>query len=219
MNVREELFSNSDEKYKSFHLSLLPGFSADKLIGVRIPILRRIAKNLENDDFAWEYYEEVMLHGFYIGYAKLGFDERLSLLERFIPKIDNWAVCDCVCSTLKFIKNSRNDFLPFLGRYMYSKSEYEKRFAIVIIMDYYLDDEYRDFAIDYLKNIESDKYYVNMAAAWALSAAFVKFPDKVTPLIENGVLRGDIHNMTVSKICDSLRVDKKTKEYLKKFKR
>ena len=219
MNVRQELFNNRDLKYKDFHSALLPNIDANRVIGVRIPVLRKMAKRLENDDFDWEYYEEQMLHGFYIGYARLGFEERLMLLKRFIPKIDNWAVCDCVCSTLKFIQKDRAAFLDFLQKYMFSDSEFERRFATVILMDYYLDDEYAEFAIDYFKNTDSDLYYVNMAAAWALSTAFVKYPKKVMPLIENGVLHGDIHNMTISKIRDSLRVDRETKEYLKTLRR
>ena len=102
---------------------------------------------------------------------------------------------------------------------MFSEKEYEKRFAIVVLMDYYITDEYADFVTDYLKNIKSDFYYVNMAAAWALSFVFIKYPNKVMPLLEKSVLSDEINNMTVSKIRDSLRVDKATKEYIKQFKR
>lgn len=219
MNVREELFKNQDLKYKEFHSKLVPTIDCDKIIGVRIPQLRKIGKALENDNFEWDYYEEVMLHGFYIGYAKLPYEERLSLLDRFVPQIDNWAVCDCVCSTLKFINKNKAEFLDYLKKYMQSNQEYEIRFAIVILMDYYIDDEYSDFAVDYFKNIKSNYYYVNMAAAWALSVAFVKYREKVLSLIENNVLTKDIHNMTISKIRDSFRVDKETKAYLKKLRR
>lgn len=215
MDLRKELFKNQDLQYKEFHKKLLPTVDEDKIIGVRIPVLRKIAKKLTDNNFLWDYYEEVMLHGFHIGYAKYSFDERLSLLDAFVPRIDNWAVCDCTVSTFKFILKNQADFLEYLKKYMYSESEYEVRFAVVILMDYYIDDEYVDFAVDYFKNIKSDYYYVNMAAAWALSVAFVKYKEKVLPLIENSALTKEIHNMTISKIRDSLRVDKETKEYLK----
>ncbi len=219
MNVREELFNNRDLKYREFHKKLIPGVNENKIIGVRLPVLRKIGKSLKNSDFQWEYYEEVMLHGFYIGYAKLSFEERLNLLDEFVPRIDNWAVCDCVSSTLKFIENNKNEFLKYLKKYMYSNREYELRFVSVILMDYYLDDKYFDISLDYLKNIKSDFYYVNMAVAWALSNAFVKNREKVLSVLESGCLSREINNMTVSKIRDSFRVDDETKEYLKKLKR
>ena len=219
MNVREELFQKQDLEYRDFHSKPVPTISKDKIIGVRLPELRKLGKGLRDNDFAWEYYEEIMLHGFYIGYAKLPFEERLALLDDFVPQIDNWAVCDCVCSTLKFINKSKAEFLQYLQKYMKSDKEYEIRFAAVILMNYYIDDEYIDFTVDYLKGIVSDYYYVNMAAAWALSVAFVKYRDKVMPIIESGALTKEIHNMTISKIRDSFRVDKETKAYLKALRR
>ena len=219
MNVREKLFKKQDPEYKDFHSKLVPTIEKDKIIGVRLPELRKIGKALSNNDFEWDYYEEIMLHGFYIGYAKLPFGERLALLDEFVPKIDNWAVCDCVCSTLKFVNKSKPEFLEYLKKYMNSDREYEIRFAAVILMDYYIDDEYVDFTVNYLKGISSDYYYVNMAAAWALSVAFVKYRDKVMPLIESGCLTKEIHNMTISKIRDSFRVDKEDKAYLKTLRR
>lgn len=219
MNVREELFNLQDLKYKQFHSKIVPNIGPERIIGVRIPELRKLGKSLTDDDFAWDYYEEVMLHGFYIGYAKLDFEHRLILLNEFVPCIDNWAVCDCVCSTLKFIKKYKADFFEYLKKYMYSDKEYEMRFAIVCLMDYYIDDDYVNLVLDYLKCIKSDYYYVNMAVAWALSVVFVKYESKAMPLLESGVLTAEIHNMTISKIRDSLRVDRETKEYLKALKK
>lgn len=215
MNVLNELFKYADVEYKTFHKKLIPNVSEEKIIGVRIPQLRKIAKCLDNNDFGWDYYEEIMLHGFYIGYKKLDLSQRLKMLDEFIPKIDNWAVCDCVCSTLKFVKKNQAEFLDFLQKYMYSDKEYDVRFAVITLMDYYLDDEYIDYTLNYLKNIRSEYYYVNMGAAWAFCTAFSKYKDKVLPLLENRQLSSEIHNMTISKIRDSYRVDKETKEYLK----
>lgn len=215
MNVLNELFKYADVEYKTFHKKLIPNVSEEKIIGVRIPQLRKIAKCLDNDDFGWDYYEEIMLHGFYIGYKKLDLAQRLKMLEEFIPKIDNWAVCDCVCSSLKFVKKNQAEFLDFLQKYMYSDKEYDVRFAVITLMDYYLDDEYIDYTLNYLKNIRSEYYYVNMGSAWAFCTAFSEYKDKVLPLLENRQLSSEIHNMTISKIRDSYRVDKATKEYLK----
>lgn len=217
MNLREELFNLQDLKYRDFHSALVPNIDKEQIIGVRLPELRKIGKKLTDNNFDWHYYEEIMLHGFYIGYAKLSYEERISLLTEFIPYINNWAVCDCVSSTLKFVNKNRSDFLEFLKPYMKSQKEYELRFAVVMLMDYYLDDEYLKFTVDYLSKIKSDYYYVNMAVAWALSVAFVKDSNLVLPLIENYVLKPFVHNKTISKICDSYRVDKPIKEKLKTY--
>ncbi len=217
MNLREELFILQDLKYRDFHSALVPNIDKEQIIGVRLPELRKIGKKLTDNNFDWNYYEEIMLHGFYIGYAKITYDERLSLLKEFMPHINNWAVCDCVCSTLKFVNKKRSDFLEFLKPYMNSEKEYELRFAVVMLMDYYLDNEYLPFTVDYLSKIKSNYYYVNMAVAWALSVAFVKDSNLVLPLIENYVLEPFVHNKTISKICDSYRVDKPIKEKLKTY--
>lgn len=217
MNFREELFNLQDLKYRDFHSALVPNIDKEQIIGVRLPELRKIGKKLTDNNFDWHYYEEIMLHGFYIGYAKLSYEERISLLTEFIPYINNWAVCDCVSSTLKFVNKNRSDFLEFLKPYMNSQKEYELRFAVVMLMYYYLDDKYLKFTVDYLSKIKSDYYYVNMAVAWALSVTFVKDSNLVLPLIENYVLEPFVHNKTISKICDSYRVDKPIKEKLKTY--
>lgn len=218
MNVREELFLNQDIEYKNFTKKLLPTVNEDKIIGVRIPILRKIAKKLKNETYDWCYFEEIMIHGFQIGYSKWDYDKKLKALDEFVPKIDNWSVCDSVSTSLKFINNNKNDFLKYLNKFMYSNKEYEIRFAIVTLMNYYIDDEYIDFVIDYLIRIDSAYYYVNMAVAWALSIAFIKYESKVMPIIKKQELNKEVHNMLICKIRDSFRVDKNKKEYLKKFK-
>lgn len=218
MNVREELFLNQDIEYKNFTKKLLPTVNEDKIIGVRIPILRKIAKKLKNETYDWHYFEEIMIHGFQIGYSKWDYDKKLKALDEFVPKIDNWSVCDSVSTSLKFINNKKNDFLKYLNKFMYSNKEYEIRFATVTLMNYYIDDEYIDFVIDYLIRIDSAYYYVNMAVAWALSIAFIKYESKVMPIIKKQELNKEVHNMLICKIRDSFRVDKNKKEYLKKFK-
>lgn len=218
MNVREQLFLNQDLKYRDFTKKLLPTVSEEKIIGVRIPVVRKIAKNLNDDNFDWYYFEEVMLHGLEIGYSNYEFDEKLRLLDQFIPRIDNWSVCDSVSSSLKFINKNKEDFLNYLQKYMNSEEEYEIRFVVVTLMNYYIEDEYIDFVIDYLTNIKSSYYYVNMAVAWALSVAFVKYEYKVMPIIKQKQLTKDVHNMLISKIRDSYRVDTSKKEILKKLK-
>ena len=215
MDVRKELLMLADTQYRDFHKKLIPNVPEARILGVRIPQLRKLGKKLDKDDFAWDYYEEVMLHGFYIGYKKLDFEARLTLLNEFIPRIDNWTVCDCAIASMKFIEKSRKAFLDYLQTYMRSQKEYELRFAVVVLMDYYLTDEYIDMSLAYLQGLQSDFYYVNMAVAWALSVAFVRYRDRVLPILESRLLSREVQNMTIGKIRDSLRVDKETKQYVK----
>ncbi len=215
MDVRKELLMLADTQYRDFHKKLIPNVPEARILGVRIPQLRKLGKKLDKDDFAWDYYEEVMLHGFYIGYKKLDFEARLTLLNEFIPRIDNWTVCDCAIASMKFIEKSRKAFLDYLQTYMRSQKEYELRFAVVVLMDYYLTDEYIDMSLAYLQDLQSDFYYVNMAVAWALSVAFVRYRDRVLPILESRLLSREVQNMTIGKIRDSLRVDKETKQYVK----
>ena len=116
---------------------------------------------------------------------------------------------------MKFIEKSRKAFLDYLQTYMRSQKEYELRFAVVVLMDYYLTDEYIDMSLAYLQGLQSDFYYVNMAVAWALSVAFVRYRDRVLPILESRLLSREVQNMTIGKIRDSLRVDKETKQYVK----
>lgn len=219
MNVREELFNNQDPEYKAFHAKLIPNVSTDKIIGVRVPVLRKIAKQAvkENAHIDTEYYDEKMVKGFAVGYKKCSIEEHLNELRKFIPLIDNWAVCDCACSTFKFTVNNKEEVWNFIQPYLYG-GEYGIRFAVVMIMDYYLTDDYIDKALEILSSIKSDYYYVNMAIAWAISVAFVKYEKKTLPLIEGKVLSAWVHNKSIQKICESYRVEKSTKEYLKTLK-
>ena len=219
MNVREELFNNQDLEYKAFHSKLVPNISPDKIIGVRIPVMRKIAKQVakENVEVLTDYYEERMVKGFTIGYKKCDIESRLKELANFIPLIDNWAVCDCSCSTFKFTEKNREEVWQFIQPYL-SGGEYDIRFAVVMILDYFLTDEYIDASLEILSEIKSEFYYVNMAVAWALSVAYVKYEEKTLPIIEGKMLAPWIHNKTIQKICESYRVDKAKKEYLKTLK-
>lgn len=215
MDIKQELFNNKDEKYREFHSRLVPTVNADKIIGVRVPILRRLARQAvkEKANVLTDYYEERMIKGFMIGYEKCPLEKHLSDLKDFIPLIDNWAVCDCVCSTLKFTEKNREQVWEFLLPYL-NGSEYEVRFAVVMMIDYYLVDEYINRVLDCFLSIKRDEYYINMAVAWALSVAFVKYESLVMAIIENRKLDPWTHNKAIQKIRESNRVDRKTKDRL-----
>lgn len=219
MNIRETLFDNQDLEYKAFHSKLIPTVNPDEIIGVRLPVLRKLAKSIakEGTAFSTDYYEEKMLRGLAIGYKKCGIDEHLKELADFVPLIDNWAVCDCVCSTLKFTEKNREDVWQFLHQYL-NGSEYEVRFLVVMLMDYFLTDEYVDRVNDILLSIKRDEYYINMAIAWALSVEFVKYQDKTMKIFESKILPVWVHNKAIQKTCESFRVSKETKAYIRTLK-
>lgn len=215
MDLRQELFKNQDLDYKAFHTKLVPNINPDTVIGVRVPILRKIAKQAfkENAVNHCEYYEEKMIKGFTLGLKKCDLDEHIEDIKAFVPMIDNWAICDMCVSSFKFIKKYQDEMLDFVLSYI-GKSEYETRFAVVILMGYYLDDQHIDLVLDTLKSIDSDYYYVNMAVGWAIATAYCKFEDKTAKLLEAKVLPADAQNKAIQKIRESLRVSKEQKEYV-----
>lgn len=219
MELRAELAALADESYKNFQSRLIPNVDPARIFGVRIPKLRALAKTLETDDFGWDFYEEQMLHGLYIGYCGLPFEKRLQLLDDFVPRIDNWAVCDCAVSSMRFIKKDRAAFSRWLQGYMSSAREYELRFCVVVRMHAYLTDAYIDETLSYLRGLQSDFYYVQMAVAWALATAFVPYRERVLAILEAQTLQPAVQNRTIGKICDSLRVDAQDKQLVRQLRR
>lgn len=224
--ILEDIKNLADTEYKDFHSELCPGTSG--ILGVRVPILRKYAKELAKENWKEnylnignEYYEEIMLQGMMLGLSKINLEDILHYLEEFIPKIDNWAVCDITCSGLKFVKKNKEAVYEFLQKYLKSDKEFELRFAIVMLLDYYVVDEYVDNVIKILDCIEhTEYYYVKMAIAWTLSVIYVKYPDKALDYLKNGNnLDDDTYNKTLQKIIESNRVKKSEKNRMKKMKR
>lgn len=220
MTVREMLFENQDVKYGDFHSKLIPGIDREKIIGVRLPVIRKIAKKAALDDLDVNtfYYEEKMIKGMVIEYnKKLSLDERFALLDDFVPLIDNWAICDCCCATYKFTLKNPNEVFNYILKYK-DGSEYEVRFMCVMMLDYFLKNEFITEVLSTLLSLNRDEYYINMAVAWVLATAYVNFKDKVNPVLENKVLPDWVHNKTIQKICESYRICDDDKKYLKTLK-
>ena len=221
-DIRKELFSLADEKYKEFHGGLCPG--VNNIIGVRVPVLRSLAKKIIKEDWRKylkeaedQYYEEVMLQGMVIGLAKMDIEERLTYLAGFIPKIDNWAVCDVTCAGLKSTAKNLKKVWEFLQKYLNSDKEFEVRFAVVIILDYYIQEEYIYRVFEKLDSIHHEAYYVKMAVAWAVSICYIKYPEKTYSYLESCKLDNFTFNKAIQKIRESYRVPKEDKENLKKM--
>ena len=223
-NLKDKLFELSDEKYKKFHSGLCP--NTDNIIGVRLPKLREISKEIAKGDWkdflatsSNDYYEEVMINGLVIAYAKCDVDEKLNYIESFVPKIDNWAICDSFCNSLKFVNKNKEKVWEFIQPYLKSNKEFEIRFAVVIILNYYITEDYIDLVLETLDEVKHEGYYVKMAVAWAISLCFVKFEEKTMNYLKNNKLDDFTYNKSLQKICESLRVDKDTKAIIKSMKR
>lgn len=222
--IRNKLYEIQDLKYKEFHSSLCP--NVNNIVGVQVPKLRAIAKELartnpieymELDDITL--YEEKVIQGLIIGMAKLSVNETQKYLDKFIPKIDSWAVCDVVCSNLKIASKNQKEMWDFLEKYIKSNEEFEIRFAVVMYLDYYLNEEYIDRVIKNISKLKSNKYYVQMAVAWLLSVSYVKQKEKTLEYLKNNKLDDFTHNKAIQKITESYRIPKEEKEFVKTLKR
>ena len=180
--IKERLFELADEKYREFHSRLCPG--TDNIIGVRVPVLRNYAKELAKNgqeipvllsQIDNQYYEEILLQGMLIGLEKGEITNIQKHIENFVPKIDNWAVCDVFCAGLKITKKYPKEMWNFLQKYLTSDKEFEIRFAVVLILDFYIEEDYLKEIFNLWDSIVSQAYYVQMAIAWAISISLIKF--------------------------------------------
>lgn len=225
MNIRTRLESLADSAYRAFHSSLLP--NVNNILGVRIPQLRALAKTIARQD-DWRsfvetedclYYEETMLQGIIIGIAKMQPEERMQYARMFIPRINNWAVCDIFCGELKsLVKERKEETWELLKTYLSAQTEFEIRFGIVMLL-HYIDEKHIDEILAYADNFTHEAYYARMSMAWLLSVCFVKFPNKTMYYLQQSSLDTWTYNKTLQKTIESLRVDKETKQILRSMKR
>ena len=228
IQTKEHILKLADEKYKEFHSKLCP--NTDNILGVRVPILRNYAKELlkkyttdellKNIDN--QYYEEIMLQGMIIGLSKeRDFEVIKKYIKDFVPKIDNWAICDVFCAGLKITKKYKEDMWDFIQTYLKSKNEFYLRFAIVMILDFYIEEEYLERNFEIFNNVRSDKYYVQMAIAWAISICLIKYYDKTIKYLKSKECKLDnfTYNKSLQKARESYRISKEQKEELQKMKK
>lgn len=223
-DIRKKLFELQDLKYKEFHSGLCP--NVDKIIGVRVPQLKQIAKEIAKKDYKEflenaqdEYYEELVLQGLVIGYSKTTIEETFKYLKSFVPKINSWAVCDTTCSNLKITKKYMREMWEFLEKYINSDREYEIRFALVMYLNYYLSEEYIDEIFEKVNKITNKEYYVQMAVAWLVSFAYIKQKEKTEKYLYKNNLDKFTLNKSIQKICESYRVSDEDKAKLRKIKK
>ena len=223
--IKNDLLLMQDKTYKDFHSKLMPTINPDSIIGIRVPVLRDYAKKLfkENSikslnpflkNLPHEFYEENNIHAFIIEKIN-NFDECIFYLEKFLPYIDNWATCDML--NPKIFKNNCEKLLEKIYQWINSDSVYTVRFAIGMLMRYFLDEKFETKYLDLVTSINSEEYYINMMRAWFFATALAKQYEQTFPYIKNYSLDKWTHNKTIQKAKESFRISKEQKEELKKF--
>ena len=222
-NLQIELFKLQDLKYKEFHQKLMPTVNPDKVIGIRTPVLRKFAKGFGKREEAKEflkklphkYYEEDNLHAFLLEEIK-DYEKLIEELNIFLPFVDNWATCDMMRP--KIFKKHKDELLKDIYRWLDSKDTYTIRFAVNCLMNHYLEENYKPEYLQWVKNIKSEEYYINMVRAWFFATALAKQYDDTIKILKNNSIDKWTHNKTIQKAIESYRITKEQKEYLKGLK-
>lgn len=226
-NFTEYLKSNADLKFRAFHSSLVPDTDSNSFIGIRMPFMRKLANEISKGnarEFLYisksEYYEQRIISAIVTGLIKTNdYDDFISLVNAFMPKINNWAVCDCFCARLKEVKKYKKEFFDYLSKYLNSNNEWYIRFAFVMMLNYYLESEYIDEVLKRCDSVNSDKYYILMAQAWMLATAYAKQKEATHRYFLNNNLNDAAFNKAIQKCIESLRVSDEDKKFLRTLKR
>ena len=223
--LRTVLNAMAEPEFRAFTSRLLPG--TKNILGVRLPKLRKLAKRIAKGD--WRAYlgqctedsfEEIMLQGMVLGYLDAPLRERLSYVEDFLPKIDNWSVCDSFCSGLKIARDFPQEVWVWLLPYLSGGGEFVVRFAVVMLLTYYLDEKYIDQVLVRLDGVNHPGYYVKMAVAWAVSVCYVKFPEITHAFLRTACPLDDFtYNKALQKTIESRRIDDGMRHQLRAMKR
>lgn len=217
------LAESRDEKYASFSSKLTPG--KDRIIGVRIPRIREIAKLIVRDDWSQilgrepESHEEEILMGIVIATAPVGTEERISLTEGYLDRVDNWAACDIFCSSWKLTKKDSGIVWDYFSSLMDSGLEFRMRVSVIARMSLFKDEEHCRMLLEDLAAHDNPGYYYRMGSAWAVSMIYVRYPEMTEEFLRSGRLEPWTHNRSIQKIRESLRVSDADKARLAQLRR
>ena len=222
--IQKELNKYKDVKNAEFQSKLTPGVDKKLFLGVRVPDARKVAKQFINEpecrpflsELPHKYFDENMLHALLVSEIK-DYDECIEYLEKFLPYVDNWAVCDVMSP--KCFKKHKVELLKKVEKWTKSKKTYTCRFGIEMLMSHYLDDDFKKEYLQIPAKINSKEYYVNMMIAWYYATALAKKWDETIIYLEKNKLNDWVHNKTIQKAIESYRISDKQKEYLRTLKR
>ncbi len=223
-DIYKELVSLQDKGYRDMQITIIPTVDADSIIGVRTPALRTLAKELSKredigrflDSLPHKHFEENQLHAFILSGMKDA-ARAFELVDKFLPYVDNWATCDQMSP--KVFKKHKDLLLEYTDKWIGSDHPYVKRFGIGMLMEHFLDEDFKTSYLTKVSKIRSDEYYVNMMIAWYFATALAKQYDATLPYIEKNKLDIWTHNKSIQKAVESYRITPEQKEYLKTLKR
>ncbi len=221
--IQKELFEQQDEKYRDFQAKLIPTAAPESVIGVRTPALRKIAKQYAKKDdideflsvLPHKYFDENQLHAFILSEFK-DYGRCIALVDAFLPYVDNWATCDQMSP--KIFKKHRTELLLHIEKWLNSTETYTIRFAIGMLMEHFLDEDFDEVYLEKVAAVRSEEYYINMMKAWYFATALAKQYDATIPYIEGQKLDKWSHNKAIQKSIESYRITPEQKEYLKTLK-
>ena len=227
INIKEELLKLQDKKYLEFNLKLCPD-TKKEMLGIKIPKLREISKKILKEE-NWKEslnnideknFEETIIKGFIIAYAKISLEEKIEYIKKYIDLIDSWAITDVFIPALKIKPKDLEMFWNFILPYIESNKEFDVRFAIVSMKNYYLTDNYVDKVILNMDTIKHEGYYVKMAVAWTLAEIGNKYNEKLIKYLSSiNNLDKFTYNKTLQKMIESYRIDNSQKHLLRKMKK
>lgn len=220
--IKEYLLSQQDIKYRDFTLPLIPNVDKNSFIGVRLPVIKKFAKELDNktkSDFIsslpHKYHEENVLHSLILSSIK-DYNEFINEVNIFLPYVNNWAVCDSICN--KYLVKHKPALLKEIYKWLKSEELYRVRYAVKCLMSYYLDEDFKEEHIARVQEVKLDDYYVKMMIAWYLATGLAKQYDAFIKVIEEKRFDKETHNKAIRKAIESFRVSDEHKEYLKTLK-
>lgn len=216
------LFSLQDLDYQKFHSKITK--TNYKIIGIRVPLMRKIADNIYKGNYLKylesydnNYYEEIFIRGIVISKIK-DINILIKKMKEFVLKIDNWAICDSFCNSLKIVNKNKDIFWDEILNFIKSDKEFVVRVGIILILNFYIEEKYLDKIFNIFDNLNTDKYYINMAISWTICEMYIKYKDKTLKYMKKNKLNCFVQNKTISKIKDSYRISKEEKEYLNQLK-
>lgn len=223
MKITDTLLEMGEPEYAAFQAKLTPTIAPESFIGIRVPILRKLAKEYGKDPESEEflhtlphtYYDENMLHGLLISQMK-DYEECMRALEEFFPYVDNWAVCDIMSP--KVFRKHKDRLYPEIVEWSKSEHTYTCRFGLEMLMTHFLDEDYNPDTLEIPAAVQSQEYYVRMMVAWYFATALAKQWDSVIPYIEKKRLEPWTHKKTIQKACESYRITDEQKNYLRSLK-
>ncbi len=211
---KEELRRLAEPSYRDFAVRLIPGLPPERMLGVRLPALRKLAREMARADgleayrqVGDEYFEEWMLQGMILGCASGSFSQKLPYIREFLPRISNWSVCDSFCAGLKAAGKEPEAAWALIQECLADPRPYFRRFALIMEKCYFLDPEHLPAVLRSAESVGDEDFYVKMGAAWCLAECYALFPDETDACLRGGRLEPQVLRLALQKIRDSRRVD------------